>query len=372
MNPVFWRLPGPGTFLDRAVELIREGISVVLVLPDTAPQGVPGKIVARLGDLTPVEEIQADADASPIEELFRALAPFAAPETLHNVPAFVAEAGAGAWVAHLRGLTAPTWPAWRRLVEVYARESLRVPPHRRGAFLLALGASLGALAPDECPSLSVLPWRGVAGELDMLAFVEQVMPKTPDMPRGLRALLVASVVNLALWDVELAERLAAAPPADILLPDAVLRQYAYERGWISAPPTWENGGRGLFEGNELLHSAWLCFDDADNEIGARLWRAQAGSLLPLVEMQRRVLVPQVERWLALPMQTEFGVIANPMDLEIGQIAYQLRYTRCDPLLYQQVLLLREVRNELAHFHPLPPEIALRTDLYGPVSSYTRG
>lgn len=363
MNSMLWRLPGPSDFLDRVVGLLRDGSSVVVLLPDTAPDEFGERLLRHVGEHFMVPEtVLAELGSPPVEEAFRLLLPGAPAEALHNVRTFVAQAEEMPFVASIGAFTPATWPGWRQFLEDFAHDALRVPQSRRSVFLALLqGAALGS-PPEEDLALRVLPWWGVLGESDMLAYVSHRMPDR-EAPRALRSLLSATVVRLAMWDVELADILCGAAPEDILLPAALLRDYAQRRGWVGAEPSWENGGLGLFEGNEMVHSAWLGLRDPGDELAARLWEAQAGRLLPLVETQRRQLIPLVEPWLRLPFDTGFGTVSNPLDLEIGPIAYQLGHSGCPRQLYERAVLLREARNLLAHCHPLMPETVLSEVLY---------
>ncbi len=106
-------------------------------------------------------------------------------------------------------------------------------------------------------------------------------------------------------------------------------------------------------GDSFVHSAFLAQNgDENRELARRMWRAQLATLFPLIEEQRIRLIEEVQQMLTLPMETEYATLETALDLEIHQIAYQLRQHCPRPSQYQRAKKLANMRNALAHLENL--------------------
>jgi len=188
--------------------------------------------------------------------------------------------------------------------------------------------------------------------------------RAPTLAAAPATLLASTIANVALWDPELAELLTAASPEDMLRPQRILKTLADDRGWTpQVHPGWENGTMDDVSGRPQTHSALLALADPGGILHARLWSAQVSVLLPAVEERRLSLVRRLRHELRTPVHTGYGVVTDPTDLEIGQIAFQLRGRALPAAVYRQVQTLLRVRNALAHGDPVSPAEALSPDLY---------
>src|SRR5690606_38200703 len=85
-----------------------------------------------------------------------------------------------------------------------------------------------------------------------------------------------------------------------------------------------------------------------------LWHAQTEVLLPVVERERHRIVARLRGKLEVPYDTAGGIIEDERDLELSHIFVQMnqyrdRFRDADREL---VKMLRDIRNELAHFEPV--------------------
>jgi hypothetical protein len=110
-----------------------------------------------------------------------------------------------------------------------------------------------------------------------------------------------------------------------------------------------------------VHSALLALDDPAAELPRRLWEAQVGVLFAVVEQGRRAVLERIGPTIDLPVQTPFGEIHDPRDLEIGQLDWQITWgcIATDAATRLQVRWLKTIRDALAHLEPVKPDVLLR-------------
>jgi hypothetical protein len=129
--------------------------------------------------------------------------------------------------------------------------------------------------------------------------------------------------------------------------------------------TWEAGGKIKFDGIELEHSMLLLRHPAEHgKLMERLWQAQAGELLPLLELSRRYWVQRMRPVVRWPIRLNDANITDLNELEIGQLAYVARSQRLNPAIQQATEKLRRYRNKLAHIEMLEYSEAFDPDLRG--------
>ena len=256
------------------------------------------------------------------------------------------------------------WSDWSRFLRAYSDACRNVDTLSRTVFVVLLsGEPVIGEVPEEV-ALVRCDFRGAVDTLDLFAFALQQLPASVKC-REHRALLAHTVAQVAQWDSVLAERLLALPLAETLSPEGALRQYALDRGWTAdTPECWENGTVDGPTERPTVHSALLEVCGASRSVRQRIWAAQAAVLLPLVEERRVGLVGRYGRYLELPIKTEDGKwVDDPLDLEVGLLAWYLDRPGNPWRLRKQVRRLRDVRNKLAHMEPLEPAQALHRMLF---------
>jgi hypothetical protein len=173
----------------------------------------------------------------------------------------------------------------------------------------------------------------------------------------LEAQVAASVLaNLALWDEEMATALAREPLETILSPVEWLKQWGRTKGWnaeLTSDELRHIGHLAVFDGQPKLHSAIAAMRGETSEVHVRIWRGQAGVLLPFIEERRRDLLEYLGNLIVLPYRTQFSEIRDVNDLEIGHLYSMFgRGYRIDSDAQALIRVLREMRNKLAHFNPV--------------------
>jgi hypothetical protein len=119
----------------------------------------------------------------------------------------------------------------------------------------------------------------------------------------------------------------------ILDPGPSLRELALQRNWPRTQESdglvncWHLGMIDNIDRKSVVHSAALAHNDPTSEIARRVWSAEIGVLLPLIEEKRRGFLERYGKVLRVPFQTPFGIITDVRDLEISHIDYQIASCR---------------------------------------------
>jgi hypothetical protein len=113
---LFWNLPGPATFIEAAVDDLRQGRSVVICLPDCYPPGLYQAFRSALptADGWVWDRINcANAmQGRPIDVLFERYAPDTLPKAARTVWALDQQSSFWSLLLWLDDLTEATWPLW--------------------------------------------------------------------------------------------------------------------------------------------------------------------------------------------------------------------------------------------------------------------
>ncbi len=383
LRSCLWDLPSVRQFLRRLGEDLQDGRILWVLLP----QGIdPGDFretlihhLERNCDLQ-VEPVDLRPRSDPFEVLKESLGWYGAGKQA-RVLEDLASYDSGPRVLFLRffeNLPVEEKNKWVGIVERWA-SAIKVHPSRR---LLCIVIPADALPDGYLPqtdiAVSVRMWWGIPSALEV-RLACRLAAGYEDGPRSLwRESLIPSVagndleLGEALWDVVTDSRDTTGAILEALV------AFAGEKGWnesdaAEACRRWKPplpGEENRFEvspailplwvrgwvvytpeyGGEV-HSALLALLGYEREIVHRVWRAQAALLLPFVDSARLIMYDKIhDRWGWLNWQDK-GICP-----ELGELENTLR---CSALpepekqqLVSRVTLLREVRNRLAHYHPL--------------------
>ena len=363
MDHLWWRLPGPSGFLDRVVHELREGRCVVLALPEHAPDGLRPALYQRVATLDwwywkVIDLAEEATQESPARLLHRLTSPAGAARVA-DARGVAESPGFRRRLLWVEGVTAATWPRWYDFLGQYVEACRAVlPAAERVLFCVPVAGPPAARLPAGKEALSCLPWRGVAGRLDMALYLAQGLSGDPRPPLHRRVALAVGV-ELAGTDPRLGVELAGLGLSDLLQPGPLLRAVAQRRGWSARDCTaahWLEGTLDDLEGAEYVHSAALAVAGREGDLRRRVWRGEVGVVFPFIEEQRLRLLEarEVRRHLRLPLETPFGRIDDPRDLEIGHIWRLTRRARLSPETDRLLEYLMEMRHALAHLEPVAP------------------
>jgi hypothetical protein len=359
-----WHLPGPRHFLRRAADDLLDGKSLVLLLPGSGEvaDGLRGGLTElwhREGEEGPVEVLWADEGRAPERILAERLGTPPG-ERLAAVTFTTAAVEAPGRVFWIEGVEASDWPAWRAFLHEFQRAVLTVPVYARNRLVVPLEGAAAAAAepPAQEVGLATYRWDDVLDTQDALLLAAQLLRERSTLRPALRPLLAAAIAQVALYDLDLVDRLAGEPVERILDPVPVLASVLRERGWHSDQlPAWADGSGAHVEGRFRPHAALAVRGDGVPE---RLWRAQVSVVFPVIEEHRQVMLRRLVGHLRLPYDTEFGRVENAYDLEIGHLYRQVCIHDLPLPSAERDRLgeFRKARNALAHGETLDGTLLL--------------
>lgn len=348
----FWQLPGPAAFARAIEDAVADGYNLIVASP--APMG---PIVARMIEsadgwgLGRLRTCTASGGL-PIDDLFDAWDIDERLPSKRTLASFIAARTEGGRVI-VSGIAPEAVAGWAAFMVEYESASRAVGKFDRMQIIVLLNGVPKATLPHAAPALQVMVWDGWVGEADVLGYVAEVWRDQTRSVDAFSRLSARIVIRLALWDLDLVDRLLALSPADLMAPRPTLAAWAAEAGMV-LEGTWEAGGVCQFDGEELTHSLTLSArGDPEDELSMRLWAAQAAELLPMLEVRRRRLVERMqEHAQSLQMFLDGEAVTDLDDIELGGLTHLARVHRFPRPIVDEAERLRWLRNRLAHQCPV--------------------
>ena len=360
-----WSLPGPSSFVDNIANAVRDGANVIVRFPLETPGGLEHELRERLHSLFIWNHIDAsDFNLNPLTFLLQQICPDVDAYEVGSIAELTVNTSFQGRLIWVENIDNEMWREWSTFLRTYSDACRNVDLMSRTIFIVLLSKEAITRSITEEVALLSHDFRGVVDMWDIFILaLREVSASTKH--REHRALLAHTVAQVAQWDTFLAGQLLALPLEEALSPENILRQYAIDRGWTSETLScWENGTQDGTAEKPIVHSALLEVCGEARTVRQRVWAAQAAVLLPLVEEQRVSLISQNSRYLNLPIKTEDGrQIDDPLDLDVGQLAWHLDRRDKPKVLRKKVRRLRVVRNKLAHMEPLKPNEVLSVMLF---------
>lgn len=384
-----WRLPGPRGFLADIVAEHSRGRHVAVVLPEAlaaAPGFTDSLAVALLEEFAGRFDVQRVYDAGagrPVLDAFREALVMGEPpatvadllgheETGDRVAVLVA--------ADLSGAARAGLPAFLQRVALeshasgYGQRLSIVVVMTRGELPAFPGGTSSDIA------LTSIWWWGRVNRWDVAAHIAGLGAARGGQAGVLAEVRAESIVEVARWDLDLAERLTSQWSGDPAELPAVLGEPGRggpdgRRGpspaaagpsgaWDGLRPPdallgpWDR--RSLDRWHEQPSGSGRSLATTAGGLSRVVWAAQARVLLPWVEERRSALLYRVKETLghrrfADVLQHGFQPPVTPDgSVEIGVLDRLARKTigSADPELCEAARHLRQARNLLAHMTPL--------------------
>jgi hypothetical protein len=359
-------LPGPAHFLDGVIQLLREGVSVVVAAPS---YGTP-EIGSGVRDLLEaqrwqVQQLVVSTQQDPLLWVTELM--YIEPESWMrwSVESLCWQMD-GNSVVVIEGVDATNWDAWRIFLREFEVASRQRPSDNRPLLLVVVRGVAQKRLHLSGAALEVRQWIGVVGEYDTLIYVDQLLRSSRKPPKH-HKLMVRQISALALWDLDLADYLACQPESVLFDVKTVLKaaRSALDKDFTLTDDAWEVGGSDKVDGAEMTHSfVLIARDDPERELIRRLWTAQAAELLPLIEVRRRELLKGLERHLTCPFDLDGVQVRSLDELEIGRLAFATQRHGLKGDLRTRAEWLAGCRNKLAHLTALSSGDALDARMYG--------
>jgi len=236
--------------------------------------------------------------------------------------------------------------SWIQFVTDWETQCPELSPSHR--FLVVLETvQFGNRIPSQGgPYVGVHNFWGTVGPIDLRVLVHR-LNRGSRLPAITKRLVAELAIELACWDLALCEFLLGLGVSLLERPLVGLERYTKESQSFSLA---EIDRVVHFDGRNERHSCSRSQEQqSDNR--ARIWRAHATVLLPLVETERRHIISHSGVSFEVPFDGGYGeYITDPLSLEIGHLHRQVesRLVRCSADTRELIWLLRNVRNHLSH------------------------
>lgn len=229
-----WSLPGPAAYVASVGAAVRAGSSAVLRLAGKVPPGLDRAIRDALDGSRGWTTVRAEPDRPALEVLAERFAAELLPmgASVHGLCSAEDFQGRVVWVDDL---TAEDWPQWHTFLAAYAHASRDLPPPRRTLLVVPVCSGHRDGDPPFDVTLGTHDWGNAVDETDALFHAERILRRRDTAPR-LRSLLARTAACVALWDLDLVEKMLELDDHVVLEPHECLREYARERGWDSSTP----------------------------------------------------------------------------------------------------------------------------------------
>ncbi len=337
-----WGLPGPADFLEAVERSLRDGASVVVRFPRRMTVRFDDAVQERC-DFIRWTVFRPDGSGAPCKGLLERFAPkgTSLPD-LCEAPDFQ---GRLIWID---SLDRDTWPECKEFLTDYAQFSRNVPQLGRTRFIVCLVGAPPEKPPQRDAALDVHEWKNVVNEMDLL-FLAYGRLGERDVNNTMRSLLATTVSRVAMWDLDVAERLLGEDDDKIIDPVRVLRSIAREEGWTcTTPADW---ALGTASATGAIHAALSALDEPPRELHRRIWSAQASVLLPIIDERRYEIVRENHGQISTHLNMD-GDLTDPFDLDIGRLKGMVQRPGFSRHISNVVRRLHETRNDLAHLKPL--------------------
>lgn len=332
MNAALWELAGPRLFVRRIGEATLAGKSIVLLTRQS--HAVPALGQQLAGCLTRAEYPTSYVDPlshEPIADLLAVIPGEIGPKTMRTV--FERLADRTLVVAPIANQS-----GWFDFMSRFQHAARSYPAMDRPRIIMVREGS--APVSDDV-AVEYHEWDLVVSSADIESLVQAwIPPKFADSV--LRQVLVRTIVEIGLSDVDLVHDLCVLSRREVASPIGFLEGWARING--SHPdPIWIDG---TVRDHVLKETTG---DEFRRRVYHRLWKAQAKVLLPWVEEGRQTFLPKL--YNVLPEMDDYGVERS--DFEIGPICFWLRTRNPTNPYFPLFERFRKIRNHLAHLRFFP-------------------
>jgi len=358
MSPEFWHLPGPARYIEKIRHDLLDCKNALAILSPLTPEGLYDELQRGIesgGTGFYWQQLYDRPDHRPpavwLASHFGVELPTSAgPCEFHSIEGVM---GMVVVVTEL-----PTDPGilrrWGTFIEQYAQICRSDGGPMSPRFLLQWPFE-GEL-PESDLRLTLHPWGGTLDSTDIGLYAAHLLRRKGHTPFN-RLIMVALATKLSGGDPILCRTLCKLNLTELLEPFQVLADYARSRGWGDTTPLSAQKGTLVdLDGESREHPALMAVQGKEKELGALIWSAQVGVLLPFIEERRQEIVEQIGKYLFVPNDLpHYQKVESVNELEIGNIHYQLA-NYPNPVskpIKDVVWRLKALRNSLSHRKPVP-------------------
>jgi len=359
MLDLWWRLPGPKSYMERIGRSLIEGQNVIAIIPEGEIRGLKDAVCEWIVETRPFKNLNLDNISNPkasparyIHELFDRRVDAS---TVFNARTLTQLNLFGGYAVWVENIAEEDLTNWFRFLESYQHACQCHDSYNRGTICIAIPSHINKSLPKCDIALVTHSWNNAVDRFDISTYINYYN-SDKNCNSLLRRLKTVLISELSLTDRQLASTLISYNLNELIDNTLeILSQNAHEKGWTldqCKNPTCDNGTLVHIEGSLLVHSSALAILDNHQTIERRIWTAQVSVLFPALEQARISLLNELDGFLTVPFLTEFEKIDKIEGLELGHIWHQIKNkvlpSRLRTLIYQ----LLQIRINLAHLTPL--------------------
>ena len=348
-----WRLTGPSNFIDQVVDELHGGTSAVVRVPPYFPNDFLLALKAELDRRgrvrcvrLPGDELRMESEAQITTCLFELEGIESSDPT--DLASFVSSTRDTVFTCHLSDHS--SWQTWWKWLNKLRLQVQQLPEYDRTSFCVTVPNSVDPIKYE----VGLRPFDLESGlrELDVSHFVDD-QPALAGEKRLERRVRLATIVELARFDLNLAEDLSKETLDTLIEPSKLLRKFRAQSSWMNDNCScWVNGAKSVWYDRLESHSCYLEAHDQRQEIQRRIWKAQLTTLFPHLEQRRLEIINCAKPILPKRFESATGEVKDPELLELGELNYLMSICQAPKRLRDEVRSLAEVRNELAHLRPI--------------------
>lgn len=363
MREHWWNFPGTSRFIERVERAIRDGYSVFLELPLERPSGLREAVAERFAESPLHWEVLYASEDKPLSLIYDMFLQDHPPSALRTMEGLTTGDRFCMLIVWVEEIAEADASAWADFFEKYGTLCRSNPDWHHPVFVVPDAAAWDAYRKmKSTPYASTIRWDDTVERLDMQMYIGSLQLASGETKLE-HQVARHLMVELALWDRELALHLAGRSEQELYHPERALIEYAEERGWQPLPAVdleqaWFKGMAFLVEERLEWHSAWLALNGKTVLLKRRMWAAQVAVLFPYLELLRHKLLELVGPQITLPVYDEKGYAVNDLfELEFRHIYHFLCHGggHHPAQLVTYVNELRRIRNNLAHLNVLGAE-----------------
>ncbi len=364
----YWDLPGPRGFLgevDRALEAGGWRHPLVIAVPDAG--GPPDLFDMLLARQTPRRlvgiRLQRDSTDCVVAECLTA-AGQALPNHVPTVQDFVAaDLAEHLLIIEATSLRAGQLAELNQMLAATAALAHNAPAGAMPVQVVAVTSGSHEPSGTERAGLTVLHWWGRLNRLDTALLLHSAAGR-----RGADKTRQTAIAELARYDLSLALHLFdtwdgrlqslgnllvaySQSRPELVTSEPVLRPAPDDRPSVELRSAWASGACDRWDGEGVTWHASALAKHAPEQLERALWRAQAATLLPLLDQQRE----RVLAWLDRQGHSQrLRQTARNDPAEIADLWYYMRHRGGMGARPQMALVtwLRDARNDVAHLRCL--------------------
>jgi hypothetical protein len=352
----FWDFPGPKKFTVEILDSIRKGNNLIISLPEKINFDLCHHIKVLIDnnnefDLLDFQDMSKHKGKNPLSFISEkySLNEIKNVNSIYNIDSF---ADGGQII--LYNIDDDNLENWINFIKEYDQIIKNKEIYERLQFIILVeGVDIKKESNFIC--FDYLFFDRYITEADIIFFLNEKLGYPKDL---LDKLKINLILNIAKWDINLANELSSLDLKDILSPIKYLHTYIEQYDNYKGKNLnfcYNNFYYYNYEPTE--HIGVLISKNTKKVISNIIWESQIVILLPFLEKERFKMVGKYKDDIKLPIprNSDRPAINSLNDIEISHILHQVE-SKITIIEKKYLNILKNMRNKLAHFNDIDYEM----------------